>query len=161
MHDRLKPGFEADLILLWDGERCGPFSLITCQRACNHTATAKVITEVVPTPPPWTELQPFKICITGKSWTCALHSETDTVQPVALESNIHTVNQLVYGPAERLWKKLSGQNTDLAELCLNRKLHTYHLFNMVWHYAAPNSMVPKCWMQPCIFFLLAISSHSF
>lgn len=49
MHHRLKPGFEADLISLWDCERYGPFPLITCQRTCNHTATAKVITVVVST----------------------------------------------------------------------------------------------------------------
>lgn len=52
MHGCLWPGFRADLIPLWDGERYGPFPLITCQRPCNYTATAKVITAVVSTPPP-------------------------------------------------------------------------------------------------------------
>lgn len=95
MHDCLKPGFEADLIRLWDGERYGPFPLITCQRLCNYTATAKVITVVVSNPPPWTEPQPFKIGSAGKSCICAAHSET--LEPVALEPNIHSVSKFVDG----------------------------------------------------------------
>lgn len=96
MHHRLKPGFEADLIPLWDGERYGPFPLITCQRLCNHTATAKVITVVVSTLLPEPSPNPTTSVALGRpAYVMLIQKRTQL--PVELDPNTHSESVFVDG----------------------------------------------------------------